>query len=178
MMKWFKGRTDKDTKGSNMPYDPRQDDPLVPKIFLASMQFLDVLPDQQQSEVEFVSRVTTSLLSKVKSKSKYVSADSDVVDFVDGIFILCICNIVCHHFSLVLELPATKSLAERFAMTNSGVIPEVIEHYNYMLAQNDDVPKMIFSTVRNFFDQPSSSSLTLMTNLHAELVSGYSSGNS
>ena len=172
MWSWIKRSVSKKPASADMgsSYDPSKDDPLVPKIFFAGY-VLNVAANEYRTEEELVAEIAVRLLEKAKSEIE-TRPDRSVADFLDGLFLLCISNVYSSHMRISFEKVAMISLTRRFATNpNMGdLIPEAIANYNEMMGAEDDAPRMIFSTLLKWTENPGPEETNKLQSLYSLLA--------
>lgn len=171
MWRWIKstlaGKTE--VPRAEALYDPAKDDPLVQRIFFAAY-LLDLVPDPSKSETDFVANLSLALLRRLK-QDQDILRDREIVDFIDGLFLLCICNVYSSHMNISFEKASMKALVSRFPNGMPDTIPEILGNYNEMMRTEDDTTRMIFSTLLKWTNNPGTTELDKFRELYTLMLS-------
>jgi hypothetical protein len=114
-----------------------------------------------------------ALLALTKKNLEIKREKSDV-DFVDGLFLMCVCNVISHHMGLSLEKTSMPTLIKRFAIrfdqSESIMMADVIHNYNEMIAREEDGLRMIFATTRRWLINPNKETLDELREVYSLIL--------
>jgi hypothetical protein len=170
MWKWLKSKSVVDAAGeqSDKEYDRSAGDPLVPKIYF-SASTIDVYPHHHKSEAELVAAAAVSLVKLIHKGEGNILSKADA-ELVDGVFILCICNVICAHMRLPVEPVVGVAAVNLFGKRGFDLLPDWIATYNEMITGGSSAPPAIFGSVRAWIEAPGSVSLGRIRDLYFVLV--------
>ena len=155
MFKWIKRKTDVTPKPSipSSGYDPAGDDPLVSKIFYAAT-VIDVLPDQDRSEMTYIGEVAYGIL-RLANQNETITGRSDRLEYLDGVFLLCTCDLLCHHMRISFELTGASALCHLYSIEDIRLkASEAIDNYNLIIKSNSTIPPTITTWVKRWIEMP------------------------